>query len=315
VYAEFSDDMSMKLSIVTALYYSAPYIDKFYQRISTCARRITDEYEIIFVNDGSPDNVVEKAIRLFEQDPKVKVIDLSRNFGHHKALMTGLSYATGEYIFVIDVDLEEEPEWLQRFWDELHNVPDTDMVFGVQESRKGDWFRRWSGDLFFDLFNFFSDITLTKNLVMARLMTRKYVENLLKHTEREVVFSGICGLTGFRQKALFVKKHHKGSTTYSIKKRIDMAINMLASFSSKPLLYIFYLGMAMTLFSLLFSLYIIVRRILFGMLAGWASIVASIWLVGGMIIFSIGIVGIYLSKVFIEVKHRPYTIVKKFYAR
>jgi putative glycosyltransferase len=189
------------------------------------------------------------------------------------------------------------------------------MVVGMQESRKGEWFERWSGGLFFDRFNFFSDIKLTKNQVMARLMTRRYVEHLLQHTEREVVFAGICALTGFRQRSLMLTKHHKGTTTYNVKRRIDMAINMLASFSSRPLLYIFYLGMAMTIFSLLFSGYIVVRRVFFGLLAGWTSIVASIWLVGGMIIFSIGVVGIYLSKIFIEVKHRPYTIVKKVYAK
>lgn len=305
----------MKLSIVTALYYSVPYIDEFYHRISASAQQITDEYEIIFVNDGSPDQALEKAVALCEQDCKVKVIDLSRNFGHHKAIMTGLQYAAGEYMFVIDVDLEEEPEWLQRFWDELHTTPDIDIVFGVQETRKGGWFERWSGGLFFDLFNFFSELKLTKNQVMARLMTRRYMEHLLKHTEREVVFAGICALTGFRQRTLMLTKHHKGTTTYNIKRRIDMAINMLASFSSRPLLYIFYLGMAMTVFSLLFSVYLVVRRVFFGLLAGWTSIVASIWLVGGMIIFSIGVVGIYLSKIFIEVKHRPYTIVKHVYAK
>ena len=305
----------MKLSIVTTLYYSAPYIEEFYQRISSCARQITDDYEIIFVNDGSPDLALEKAVALFDNDKKIKVIDLSRNFGHHKAMLTGLSYAIGEYVFVIDVDLEEEPEWLQHFWTELHNSPDTDVVFGMQEIRKGEWFERWSGDLFFDLFNFFSDVKLAKSLVMVRLMTRRYVENLLKHTEREVVFSGICELTGFRQKSAIVKKQHKGATTYNVKKRIDMAINMIASFSSKPLLYIFYLGMGITGVSFLFTVYIVMRRIFFGMLTGWASLVASIWFVGGLMLFSIGIVGIYLSKIFIEVKQRPFTIVKKVYAK
>jgi len=105
----------MKLSIVTTLYNSSDYIEGFYERITNTALKITGDYEIIFVNDGSKDDSLEKAVSLFQKDDRIKVIDLSRNFGHHRAIMTGLSHARGDYVFLIDSDLEEEPELLEEF--------------------------------------------------------------------------------------------------------------------------------------------------------------------------------------------------------
>ena len=127
----------MKLSIVTTLYKSSPYIDEFYVRISKEAQKITNDYEIIFVDDGSPDDSLLKVVALYERDSRVKVVELSRNFGHHKAIMTGLSCAKGDFVFLIDSDLEEAPELLGSFWNELQKEDDLDVVYGVQEKRKG----------------------------------------------------------------------------------------------------------------------------------------------------------------------------------
>src|SRR5256885_14440017 len=142
----------MKLSIVTTLYYSAPYLDEFYDRACAAAEKFTRDFEIILVNDGSPDNSLEVALSIYQKDHRVKVIDLSRNFGHHKAMMTGLAHASGELVFLIDCDLEEEPELLERFHRELI-ASGADVVYGVQQKRKGDLFERVSGTLFFKLFN------------------------------------------------------------------------------------------------------------------------------------------------------------------
>ncbi|MBI5664356.1 MAG: glycosyltransferase family 2 protein, partial [Nitrospirae bacterium] len=143
----------MKLSIVTTLYYSEPYIAEFYERISTAAQRITDDYELILVNDGSPDESLSAALALYEKDKRVIVIDFAKNFGHHKAIMTGLSYAQGDYVFLIDSDLEEQPENLDLFWNELHAAPNIDVVYGTQYKRKGGWFEKITGNIFYKLFN------------------------------------------------------------------------------------------------------------------------------------------------------------------
>lgn len=304
----------MKLSIVTTMYYSAPYIKEFYERTIKAAQKITEDIEIIFVNDGSPDNSLEVAVELFNQDNRVKVVDLSRNFGHHKAMMTGLTYANGDYIFLIDSDLEEEPELLNIFWDEMHNSNDIDVIYGVQEKRKGKLFEKITGNLFYKIFNFFSDIKVPTNLVTCRLMKKNYVKALLSFQEQEIFMCGLWAATGFIQKPLEIKKLHLSPSTYNFRKKVHVFINSLTSFSSKPLMYIFYLGFFISCLSVFAIMYFLIIKFFIGInVSGWASIFISLWFIGGLIIFSIGVIGIYLSKIFMEVKNRPYTIVKRFY--
>lgn len=137
----------MKLSIVTTLYLSAGTIDEFYRRSVHVAEALGYEVEVIMVNDGSPDNSLERALQLQRDDPRLVVVDLSRNFGHHKALMTGLSYAQGERVFLLDSDLEEEPEDLFRFH-ERFTAGDCDVVYGIQEKRRGNILQRLPGEFF-----------------------------------------------------------------------------------------------------------------------------------------------------------------------
>jgi putative glycosyltransferase len=303
----------MDLSIVTSAFYSAGQLEEFYLRSCAAAEKITRSFEIIIVNDGSPDNSLEVALSLVRRDDRVRVIDLSRNFGHHKALMTGLAHATGDLVFLLDSDLEEEPELLSAFHQKL-TTTDADVVFGVQERRKGKPFERLSGFLFFKTFNALSSHSLPDNFVTARLMKRKFVSALLQHREREMLLGGLWVLTGFTQVALPVTKHSKGSSTYSVRLKIAQAVNAITSFSNKPLILIFYLGCAILFLSTAAACYLIIRKIVFGtLLLGWASLIVSVWLLGGLTIFCLGIIGIYLAKIFIEVKQRPYSIVKDIY--
>src|SRR6187399_3308097 len=142
----------MMLSIVTSMFRSEAYVQEFYERCTAAARQLTDSYEFVFVHDGSPDNSLQAVLQLRERDPRVRVVDLSRNFGHHKALMTGLARARGERVFLIDCDLEEDPAWLLTFDREMR-ATGADVIYGVQSERKGGWFERVTGDLFFRIFN------------------------------------------------------------------------------------------------------------------------------------------------------------------
>lgn len=303
----------VNLSIVTTIYHSNAYLDEFYDRVCAAAEKITEDFEIILVNDGSPDNSLEIALSIYQKDKRVRVIDLSRNFGHHKAMMTGLIHAYGELVFLIDSDLEEEPELLERFYKEL-KATEADVVFGVQQKRKGRLFERVSGAIFFKLFNVLSNHPIPQNVITARLMTRRYVRALGQYRERETLLAGLWTLTGFKQVALPVKKHLKGSSTYDLRRKVSLFVNAITSFSSKPLVLIFYLGCAILFLSTIAALDLIIRKLVFGtLLQGWASLIISIWLLGGLTIFCLGVIGIYLSKIFIEVKQRPYTIVKEVY--
>src|SRR5215472_5309115 len=133
----------MQLSIVTTLYHSAASLREFHQRVTRTAASF-DDYEVVYVNDGSPDQSLQVALELFRLDPHVRVVDLSRNFGHHKAMMTGLAHARGDLVFLVDSDLEEDPELLPAFADVLRESA-ADMVYGVQQQRRGDFIERWSG--------------------------------------------------------------------------------------------------------------------------------------------------------------------------
>ncbi len=306
----------MKISIVTTMYYSAPYIREFYTRAKQTVEKITKDYEIIFVDDGSPDESFTIAIDIANQDEKVKVIELSRNFGHHKAMMTGLMRANGDYIFLIDIDLEEEPEWLELFWSEMQKEKNIDVVYGQQIKRKGHLFEKISGEIFYWLFNKIGQYKMPKNPVTARLMNKNYKDALIQHTEKEVFLLGIWAITGFNQKAIPVRKHSHSTTTYSLSKKISLFVNAMLSFSVYPLKLIFNMGFIISTFSFIYIAYIIYRKIFYGAgLMGWSSLIASIWFLGGLTLLSIGIVGGYLAKVFIETKPRPYTIIRKIYQK
>lgn len=306
----------MKLSIVTTLYKSSTYVDEFYTRMTKEALKITNNYEIIFVDDGSPDDSLNKCISLYNKDKKVKVIELSRNFGHHKAIMTGLSHAKGEFVFLIDSDLEEEPELLGIFWKELNKDIDTDVVYGVQESRKGGWFEKFSGEMFYKLFNKISHVNVPRNLITCRLTTKEYNSSLISHKEREIFLAGLWVINGFNQKELIIKKHSHSETTYSFKHKLNLLFNSLTSFSNFPLKVIFYLGLIISSFSFLYILVILLRKVFLDIsLEGWTSLIVSVWFLGGLILFSIGTIGIYISKIFMETKQRPYSIIRKKYER
>lgn len=306
----------MKLSIVATLYQSAPYLAEFHQRASESARQLVgDDYEIVLVNDGSPDNSLELAIQLTMHDHHVVIVDLSRNFGHHKAMITGLEHATGERIFLIDSDLEEEPEWLLEFASAMAEES-ADVVYGVQEVRKGNWFERWSGEAYYSIFNWLCNIDHPRNIVTARLMSRRYVDALLKFREREMVISCLWVITGFKQCRRMVKKHMSSVTTYSLVKKIELATNAVTSFSEVPLKLIFYMGLFIFVCALLYVSFLTFNRLVLShSVDGWTSVMVSIWLLGGMVISFIGLIGIYLAKIFSETKQRPYTIVREIYGK
>lgn len=304
----------MKISFVTSLYRSAPYIEELCTRSRTAAERLMFDYEVILVNDDSPDDSLAIALSLHARDQCVKVVELARNFGQHKAMMTGLSYADGDLVFLLDSDLEEEPEWIDPFYQELVRQ-DADVVYGVQKVRRGKWIERLSGEFFYTSMRYLTDQPVPRNIVTARLMRRPYVRALISHREREIFIAGLWQITGFKQVPFVVTKLSHSSTTYNLARKLSITVNAITSFSNRPLVAIFYLGSAIVLLAGAAATVLIVRVLFLGsLLAGYASIIVSLWLLGGMIIFCLGIIGIYLAKIFTETKQRPYTIVRRYYA-
>jgi putative glycosyltransferase len=302
----------MKLSIVTTLYRSAPYIDEFVRRVSVEAKKITDDYEIVMVDDGSPDNSLVAALNIQKCDTHLHIIELSRNFGHHRAMMTGLEYARGELVFLIDVDLEEPPELLTRFHDEMKEGG-WDVIYGVQKERKGDLVKKIGGRFSWRLIELLVPVEIPFNLSTVRLMSSSYVRQLIRHKERMTAIGGLWVLTGFRQYGLLFDKTARAESSYSFLKRLKSLLESVTSFSQVPLYGVFFLGLVIFFVSSLVTIALIVRRLTGYVLEGWISVMVSVWSLSGLILLCIGVVGLYISRIFIETKNRPYVIIRNFF--
>jgi len=188
---------------------------------------------------------------------------------------------------------------------------DADVIYGVQGTRKGGPFERLSGYVFYKTVNFLSNQRVPENLITARIMKKEYVESLVSHKERELYLGGLLVITGFKQIPIVVPKHSRGESSYTLRTKIYDAVNAVTSFSNKPLIFIFYIGVAIMAVTVPYVTYLIITWLMGSIVPGFTSIVASIWLLGGFTISMLGVIGIYLSKIFTEVKNRPYSIVRK----
>jgi putative glycosyltransferase len=302
-----------KVSIVTTMYYSAKYLHEFYNRVLKAAEISELNPEFIFVNDGSPDNSLEIALQMRDAYPGISVVELSRNFGHHKAIMAGLREANGDLIFLLDCDLEEQPELLIEFTRKLEETG-SDVVFGIQNSRKGKFGERFFGQVFYKVFNHFAERRIPENITMSRLMTSAYVKELVRYDEQEFFLGATFMEVGFRQTPVYVDKKDKGSSTYSLRRKVALMVNAITSTSNKPLVYVFYFGALISFISFAFIVGLLIRHFFIQkLLTGWPSLIVSIWFLSGLIILCIGLLGIYMSKIYMETKHRPTVIVRKKY--
>jgi putative glycosyltransferase len=301
----------VKLSIVTTLYRSAASIDEFYRRAMKAAEAITRDIELVMVNDGSPDDSLDLALALHRADSRVVVVDLARNFGHHKAIMTGLAHATGDLVFLIDSDLQEQPEDLAVFHQRLAEG-DCDVVYGVLQSRRGGLFGKIPGALYFSFANALSDQPIPRNVFTARLMTRDYVRALIRHRDREFTIAHLGVITGFRQQPVTLNKLSLSPTSYTFMHRVEVAVRHITTTSTRLLYLVFYTGVLIFVLSVCTIVYYLGRYFTSGIgVDGYTSQIVSIWFLGGLITLILGILGIYIANILTETRRRPYTIVRR----
>jgi putative glycosyltransferase len=306
-----------ELSIVSTMYNSAEFIREFYQRITRSALSLTDSYELVLVNDGSPDESLNAAVELADSDPHIRVVELSRNFGHHRAMLAGLRYARGNLVFLIDIDLEEQPEWLLDFWQDLRNSS-ADMIYGVQIARSGSFMKKHSGTFFYKFFNLAAEMSIPTNGCTVRLMKRRYVDSVNEFTEAHPFMMGLFSWSGFVQQPRYVTKIRRaGKSNYTSLKLVRLSVDAITSFSSYPLTVIFAAGICITLLSLAYAVFLLIDKILHPdmILSGFTSIMVSLWLIGGTLISILGLIGMYVGKIFTETKRRPQYFVRRVYER
>ena len=302
----------MKLSVVTTLYNTSDYLSEFLSRISNLqSEESMDSYELILVDDGSTEEQYLKAKSISATHENTKLIRLSRNFGHHHALLEGLGQTTGDLIFLVDSDLEEDPSDFSYLYLEMFRT-NADLVYGYQANRRGGLWERLSGKLFYFFMNKFMKVEIPENMLTSRLMNRRYLDALLLHTETQINFSGLSIITGFNQTKVPLKKIRLRKTSYSLSRKFSVLIDAVTSFSSSPLKLIFGTGVVIFTASVIVTLSLLIEWINDGNpTSGWASLILSIWFLGGLNMLSLGVIGVYVSKIFMETKRRPRVIVSE----
>jgi len=305
------------LSIVTTLYKSERFLDVFVAQCQQALAEIKcDNYEIIFVNDGSPDHSLDKVLKLKESNDKIVAVDLSRNFGHHYAIMAGLAYTTGDYVFLIDCDLEVPPTQIPTFYSKITGEKDCDVVYGVQEKRKGSFIERTVGGLFYGFFNSLTDTRIPENLLTERIMSRRYVDELVKMGDKNIFMAGMMQWVGFKQIPITIKKGLRdGESTYTLGKRISLSMQAITSFSSYPLIMLFKFGFFISTISVITGAYFLIQKLIYPeiVLSGFTFVIVVLLFSVGIIISSLGILGIYIDKLFNQTKNRQTFIVRNIY--
>tara|TARA_B100000795_G_scaffold259047_1_gene233658 strand:+ start:710 stop:1627 length:918 start_codon:yes stop_codon:yes gene_type:complete len=299
------------LSILTSTFNSSRHIEFFLNNIKKQADKLNVSYEIIIVDDGSKDNTLEILKEIIPVIKNLKIIELSNNFGQIAAIFCGLKLCSGKEIFITDSDIEENEDNLIRFYEEFKKDNSLDMVYGVVSKKEGYGFlNSLSSQIFNKLIYSLTNNEIPKNQSWTRIISHKLSMELLKFKEIESYPAGVFSLVGFKQKKLDINKKFKGYSSYNLSKKIKLALNICTNFSSLPLVAICVFGLIVSLISFLFILIIFFAKIFIGFSSGWASLIIFIGFIGGVNILSIGIVGIYISKIFTQVKNRPAYIIK-----
>lgn len=279
-------------------------------RVKANVSRLTTDFDIVLVNDASPDDSWEAILRECHDDKRVKGINLSRNFGQHKAILAGLNYAMGQWVIVMDCDLQDRPEEIPALYQKA--MEGYDIVQGERENRKDGFFKRLSSTLYNKVFVYLSGIKTNKKIANYGIYSQKVIDTVRKMPERDRAFATQVEYVGFKKVSIPIEHGNRfeGSSSYSFHKLMSLAFGTIISNTNKPLKIMVHLGFVMTFVSLCIALYN-----LFAYFAGYISVagftttVFSIWFVGGMLMMQIGIVGIYIGKVFDQVKGRPLFVV------
>lgn len=304
-----------KVSIVVPMYNEQESLEILYQELNRVTDTIKDyEFEYLFVNDGSKDNTLQEIQRLATADDRVRYVSFSRNFGKEAALYAGLSNADGDYIATMDADLQDPPSLLPQMLAMIESQ-DCDNVATRRVNRKGEPpIRSFFARCFYKLMRRLSNIDIADGARDYRLMSRAMVDSILSVSEYNRFSKGIFAWVGYETRWLEFENVERsaGETKWSFWKLVRYSIDGIINFSNTPLQISSYLGMILTIVSFIAIIVEVIRALVFGdPVAGWPSLVCIITFIGGIELFCMGIMGHYIAKTYMEVKHRPHYIVKE----
>lgn len=301
----------MKISTVIPVYGCRAALPELHRRLSGVLSSIVEEYEIIFVNDCCPQNSWEVIEEICRDDKHVKGIELSRNFGQMKAILAGLENATGDWIVVMDCDLQDRPEEIKNLYNKA--LEGYDVVLARRVQRKDGPVKKALSKAFYKVYNFATDNTYDGSVSNFSIISSKVAKSYCKLREQHRAYVMYIKWLGFRQTAIDVEcdERYEGKSSYSMKKRINMAVDLLTSQSDKIIRLFVTFGFIMSIISFLTIIGLVIYKFVADVSIGWTSIIATIILVGGLIIMVIGIVGIYVGNIFMQTKDRPLYIIRQ----
>lgn len=303
-------ELNPVISFVSPVYKAEKMLEKLVHEVQNVMLEINQPYEIILVDDRSPDDSWEVMKQLTSKYSEVKSIRLSRNFGQHPAIMAGLSLVTGEWIVVMDCDLQDQPKEVLKLYNKAKEG--YDIVLAKRKNRQDGFFKKLSSYIFSKIYGFFTDTKYDNEVANFGIYHHKTIKSILEISDSIQFFPLFVKFVGFKSTSVIVEhaKREEGNSSYSFSKLISLAFNSIISFSNKPLKLFVKFGLIISVISFLIGLYNIYMAITNQItVLGYSSIMVSIWFLSGIIITTIGVTGIYVGKIFDQTKNRPKFII------
>ena len=304
----------MLISIVIPVYDEAAVIDELYHRTVSALNKITSDWEVICVNDGSSDDTLAKLVQLNSVEPRWKIIDLSKNFGHQRAIWAGLNYAAGEYIGVMDGDLQDPPEIFENFLEEIKQG--YDVIYAVRTKRKENAVKKMAYWAFYRFVKNILGLTIPIDSGDFCLMQKRVLKNILLIPEQNLFLRGIRNWVGFKQKGIKYERDGRfsGKSKYSLRKLTKLAYNGIFSFSDFPIKFLGRLGLYIIIASIIYTAWIVTKKLLWGDVPqGFTTTILVILFFGGVQLVTIRILGEYVHRIYDESRKRPLFIVRNTY--
>ncbi|MER2173047.1 MAG: glycosyltransferase family 2 protein [Carnobacterium sp.] len=303
------------ITILIPAYNEEAVIDKMYEKLdSVCGSLSQYAFEFLFVNDGSTDRTLEQIKAFKEKDSRVQYVDLSRNFGKETAMLAGFDYAKGDALIIIDADLQQPPETFAEmihWWEEGY-----DDVYAVRKEREGEtWLKKWTSDMYYRVLQKVAKVKVYPQAGDFRLLDKKCVAALTQLREHERYTKGMYGWIGFKKKEIsyIAEARVAGETKWKLSALMNLALNGITSYSTMPLRIWSIIGFIISVFAFVYLTIEIIRTMLFGTsVAGYPSLIAGILFLGGIQLISLGIIGEYLGRVFVETKERPVYFIQEY---
>ena len=300
------------ISVVSPVYKAEFIVDELVKRLTAELSKITDHYEIILVEDCGPDNSWKKIEENCKKNSRVTGVKLSRNFGQHHAITAGLDHCVGDWVVVMDCDLQDQPEEIIKLYNKANEG--YDIVYAKRAQRQDKFFKKQASKLYGRIFAWLSGIEIDKTIANFGIYNKKVIESIDQMREPMRDFGPMIKWVGFNHTSIDVihASRFEGRSSYNFSKLVNLALSTILAYSDKPLRLTIKLGVFISFFAFLFALYNIYEY--FGgriTQPGFTTLITSLWFIGGLIIFSLGIVGLYISKIFEAVKSRPLYIVEK----